>query len=86
MFVAPRSILARRTAPYFKWHANGRRSVEGHYEEDRLVGLNVMWHENGQKAEECSYKDGKLEGSFTTWDENGKVTSKTGYKNGVEVK
>ena len=58
-----------------KYHPNGQKKYEGHYDEIEPVGDHTSWYENGNKEYVSIDVDETTEMS-TYWHENGQIKSK----------
>ena len=58
-----------------KYHPNGQKKYEGHYEEQEPVGDHTAWYENGNKEYESIELSESVEMS-TNWYDNGQIKSK----------
>jgi antitoxin component YwqK of YwqJK toxin-antitoxin module len=55
------------------WYQNGRKKMEGNYENGKKHGLSTMWHLNGSKWREQKHIQGEPSGYWRTWDERGEL-------------
>jgi antitoxin component YwqK of YwqJK toxin-antitoxin module len=56
------------------WYPNGKKKIEGIYEDGQKHGLSTIWHLNGAKWKEQSHNYGEPSGIWRTWNENGVLT------------
>jgi antitoxin component YwqK of YwqJK toxin-antitoxin module len=66
------------------WYSNGKRKIEGNYEEGKKHGLSTMWHLNGVKWKEQSHDNGNPSGTWRTWDSRGKLVESIDHRSTVE--
>ena len=63
-----------RHGPYYKYHSNGQKAVQGSFVNGKANGLFVFWLPDGSKAEEKGYQNGQLSGAYVKYGkENQKV-------------
>ena len=58
-----------------KYHPNGQKKYEGHYEEQEPVGDHSAWYENGNKQHETIALS-EISDMRTNWYQNGQIKSK----------
>lgn len=74
----------KRSGKMTVWYQNGRKQLEGQYEDDRPVGRFTWWHANGQKAIEGDYVDGVQTGQWNWWHANGQRQIQGEYDQGSQ--
>ena len=72
----------RKTGLLVRWHKNGKKNSEGHFQDDKQQGLWNCWHENGEKYNEGHFQEGKQQGLWVWWHENGQKYSEGRYQEG----
>lgn len=68
--------------PYTEWHPNGKKYLEGRYEDGKREGEWTSYWEDGAKAKSGTYKNGLPDGAWTYWDEQGKKKREEHYVKG----
>ncbi len=63
----------KRTGVWTKFHADGKKSSEGVFENDLMTGPWKDWHPTGAIAIECTMKEGVLTGTWSRFNEEGKL-------------
>ncbi len=80
----------RKNGLSLQWHQNGKRSLEGNFNDNKSDGSWIGWHENGEKAGERNYRDGVLHGEFVqSWPSGQNMMQgnyTTGNQDGVWVR
>ena len=61
------------------WYENGRKRIEGSYENGLKHGRSIAWHQNGVKWQQKSYHLGNPVGKWKTWDKKGILTSEVSH-------
>ena len=58
------------------WYENGRKRMEGIYDNGQKHGRSMSWHPNGTKWQNKFYYLGQPRGTWLTWDARGNLLSK----------
>lgn len=74
----------KRSGKMTVWYQNGRKQLEGQYNDDHPVGRFTWWHANGQKAIEGDYTDGVQTGEWNWWHANGQRQIQGDYDQGAQ--
>lgn len=71
-----------RHGPYFKFHSNGQKAVQGTFVNGKANGLFVFWLPDGSKAEEKGYQNGQLSGVYVKYGKENQKVIEGRYFNG----
>ncbi|HEY2827450.1 MAG TPA: toxin-antitoxin system YwqK family antitoxin [Pirellulales bacterium] len=69
-----------------QWDADGKKTVETHFENGQLQGLQESWFPNGQLSRHAEFKDGKPNGTLIRWNEKGEKLLEEKYADGKLVR
>jgi len=67
----------------FRWHRNGRKSMECYYEKNKLEGKCKEFYESGDVKREVDYKNGVKDGVEREWSRDGWVVYLCEYQLGL---
>lgn len=56
-----------RDGPYFKFHSNGQKAIQGSFVDGKANGLFLFWLPDGNKVEEKGYRNGQLHGAYVKY-------------------
>ena len=70
------------TGDIYSIYVNGKKKLEGKYNNGIKDGLWIEWYKNGQKMEEEIYKNGEEDGKWTWWYKNGQKKEEGIFKGG----
>ena len=71
-----------KTGHWVSWHKNGKKKLEGVYQDGAREGIWTGWYENGQMSGTGLYEKGKQEGVWTAWYWSGAKATEGRYAGG----
>ena len=63
----------QKQGTWMKWHANGGKESEIHWENDLMVGAFEVWYQNGNVGAIGQTRDGEVDGEWKQFYPNGKL-------------
>lgn len=65
-----------------RYHENGKKAKEEHFEDGLHEGEEIYWNSKGDMIARTFYKDGKQDGVYERWYDNDKPEARSEFKNG----
>lgn len=76
----------KKDGTWIHWNLkNGHETIEEHYKNGQLDGLQTGWYDNGKLRETDEYKNGQLDGKRVRWKDNGEKIDETIFKDGKSI-